>query len=147
MTRVTVTGATGLLGTRLVRALRDRGDDVTVLSRTPDTVRLLLTSPRRAPTVFLRSELPVGAATVTFPGLAPLSVPPSSAPLDLRIDAVPPEGVVVDLVATGPLALRLDDQTDGLGGVPGFTPRPPELRQARGNDSDVVVVSRQIAVP
>ena len=36
MTRVTVTGATGLIGSRLVRALRERGDEVTVLSRSPD---------------------------------------------------------------------------------------------------------------
>jgi uncharacterized protein len=31
--RVTLTGATGLIGTRLVRALHERGDEVTVLSR------------------------------------------------------------------------------------------------------------------
>ena len=31
--RVAVTGATGLIGTRIVRALQDRGDEVTVLSR------------------------------------------------------------------------------------------------------------------
>jgi uncharacterized protein (TIGR01777 family) len=34
--RVTITGGTGLIGRRLVRALRERGDDVTVLSRSPD---------------------------------------------------------------------------------------------------------------
>jgi uncharacterized protein len=39
MTRVTVTGASGLLGTRLVRELRDRGDEVTVLSRNPERAR------------------------------------------------------------------------------------------------------------
>jgi uncharacterized protein len=33
--RVTVTGATGLIGTRLVAALRERGSEVTVLSRNP----------------------------------------------------------------------------------------------------------------
>jgi uncharacterized protein (TIGR01777 family) len=33
--RVTLTGATGLIGTKLVRALRERGDDVTALSRSP----------------------------------------------------------------------------------------------------------------
>jgi uncharacterized protein (TIGR01777 family) len=33
--RVTVTGASGLIGSRLVRALRDRGDEVTTLSRDP----------------------------------------------------------------------------------------------------------------
>jgi uncharacterized protein len=39
MTRVTVTGASGLLGTRLARALRERGDEVTVLSRSPERAR------------------------------------------------------------------------------------------------------------
>jgi uncharacterized protein (TIGR01777 family) len=34
--RVTLTGASGLIGSRLVRALKARGDDVTVLSRHPD---------------------------------------------------------------------------------------------------------------
>lgn len=34
--RVTVTGATGRIGARLVAALRARGDDVTVLSRDPE---------------------------------------------------------------------------------------------------------------
>jgi uncharacterized protein len=33
--RVTLTGASGLIGSRLVKALRARGDDVTVLSRDP----------------------------------------------------------------------------------------------------------------
>ena len=37
--RVTVTGATGLVGRRLVQALRARGDEVTVLSRSPQKAR------------------------------------------------------------------------------------------------------------
>jgi uncharacterized protein len=37
--KVTVTGATGLIGSRLVARLRDRGDEVTVLSRDPDRAR------------------------------------------------------------------------------------------------------------
>jgi hypothetical protein len=40
--RVTLTGATGLIGTRLVRALRERGDEVTVLSRSPQKAAALL---------------------------------------------------------------------------------------------------------
>ena len=40
--RVTVTGATGRIGTRLVGALRERGDEVTVLSRDPDKARASL---------------------------------------------------------------------------------------------------------
>ena len=39
---VTVTGATGLIGTKLVRTLRARGDGVTVLSRSPDKARAAL---------------------------------------------------------------------------------------------------------
>ena len=31
--RITLTGATGLIGSRLVAALRERGDDITILSR------------------------------------------------------------------------------------------------------------------
>jgi uncharacterized protein len=37
--RVTVTGATGLIGERLVERLRARGDEVTVLSRNPEGAR------------------------------------------------------------------------------------------------------------
>jgi uncharacterized protein len=37
--RVTVTGATGLIGPGVIAALRDRGDEVTVLSRDPDRAR------------------------------------------------------------------------------------------------------------
>ncbi|MBU3674002.1 MAG: NAD-dependent epimerase/dehydratase family protein, partial [Solirubrobacteraceae bacterium] len=33
--KVTVTGATGLIGSALVKALKERGDEVTVLSRNP----------------------------------------------------------------------------------------------------------------
>jgi uncharacterized protein len=40
--RVTITGATGLLGRRLVSALKERGDEVTVLSRSPEKARSAL---------------------------------------------------------------------------------------------------------
>jgi uncharacterized protein (TIGR01777 family) len=42
--RVTVTGATGLIGTRIVAALARRGDEVTVLSRDPQRARAQLGS-------------------------------------------------------------------------------------------------------
>ncbi|HWI74778.1 MAG TPA: TIGR01777 family oxidoreductase, partial [Baekduia sp.] len=42
---VTVTGATGLIGSKLVRVLRDRGDDVTVLSRSPEKAQATLGVP------------------------------------------------------------------------------------------------------
>lgn len=40
--RVTVTGAIGLIGTRVVAALQERGDEVTVLSRRPEHAYRLL---------------------------------------------------------------------------------------------------------
>jgi uncharacterized protein (TIGR01777 family) len=40
--RVTVTGGTGLIGCRLVARLKERGDDVAVLSRDPEQARAVL---------------------------------------------------------------------------------------------------------
>ena len=40
--RVTVTGATGMIGRQVVRALRERGDEVTALSRDPARARATL---------------------------------------------------------------------------------------------------------
>lgn len=58
--RVTVTGATGLIGTRLVEALVRRGDEVTVLSRDPERAgaRLGVAAVKWAP---LRGPAPVEA--------------------------------------------------------------------------------------
>jgi uncharacterized protein (TIGR01777 family) len=47
--RITVTGATGLIGPRLVASLRARGDEVTVLSRDPDRARERLKDPPSTP--------------------------------------------------------------------------------------------------
>src|SRR3954453_23531136 len=47
--RVTVTGASGLIGTRLVERLRARGDDVTTLSRNPSSAGDFPWRPEREP--------------------------------------------------------------------------------------------------
>lgn len=46
--KVTVTGATGLIGTKLIEALRGRGDDVLVLSRSPEKATAALGVPALA---------------------------------------------------------------------------------------------------
>jgi uncharacterized protein len=46
--KVTITGATGLIGSRLVAALTARGDEVTVLSRSPDRATQALGVPAEA---------------------------------------------------------------------------------------------------
>jgi uncharacterized protein len=56
--RVTVTGATGLIGPRVVRSLRARGDEVTVLSRDPQRARSRLESSTPPPSP---PDAPVGA--------------------------------------------------------------------------------------
>ncbi len=60
--RVTVTGATGLIGPRLVTALRARGDDVTVLSRDPERALSRLERSTRPST-------PAGGASVGLQAL------------------------------------------------------------------------------
>ena len=47
--RVTVTGATGRIGTKLVEQLKRRGDEVTVLSRDPERAARALAASRRSP--------------------------------------------------------------------------------------------------
>ncbi|MFC5136977.1 M20/M25/M40 family metallo-hydrolase [Actinomycetospora rhizophila] len=120
---------------------------VAVAERTPGGVRLQVSSPRGAPTIAVRSEAPASSVTVSYLGRPPVSAPLSGGPLRLQLDDVPREGALVDLQLNGPATLVVDDQTLGLATVPGFRPRPPELRQARGNDSDRVIVARRVEVP
>ena len=64
--RVAVTGATGLIGTKLVQALLARGDGVTVLSRDPERARARLERSRSA------------SMQAPQPPSAPLDVPAGS---------------------------------------------------------------------
>lgn len=60
--RVTVTGATGLIGPQVVTALRARGDDVTVLSRDPQRAQSRLEASTRPPAALNDSPGPIEAA-------------------------------------------------------------------------------------
>jgi uncharacterized protein len=60
--RVTVTGATGLIGPQVVTALRARGDDVTVLSRDPQRARSRLEASTRPPAALNSFPGPIEAA-------------------------------------------------------------------------------------
>ncbi|GAA4437685.1 M20/M25/M40 family metallo-hydrolase [Phytohabitans houttuyneae] len=61
--------------------------------------------------------------------------------------APPPEGVEVELVLrptagwTGKVGLRVMDGSDGLNGLPGFHPRPPDVGIAGTHTSDLVAVA------
>ncbi len=58
--------------------------------------------------------------------------------------APPAEGLRVTLVldTTGPVRLRVMDGSDGLDGLPGFTPRPPGVGVAGSHDSELVLVAK-----
>ena len=59
--RVTLTGATGLIGRRLIAALQDRGDEVTVLSRDPSRAEQSLHGVRAVAWNPLTDPAPVSA--------------------------------------------------------------------------------------
>ena len=61
--KVTVTGATGGIGSRLVAALQARGDEVTVLSRRPDQARAKLGDVEAHAWDPVRETAPVAALT------------------------------------------------------------------------------------
>jgi uncharacterized protein len=59
--RITVTGATGLIGSRLIDELLTRGDEVTVLSRDPDRARAALGGVEAAAWSAMQAPAPAGA--------------------------------------------------------------------------------------
>ena len=57
--------------------------------------------------------------------------------------APPDDGITVDLVvAQGPLTIRVMDGSDGLDGLPGFTPRPADVTAEGSHDSELVLVAK-----
>ncbi len=58
---ITVTGATGLIGPQLVRLLRERGDEVTVLTRDPERAREVLGDVEAVAWDLLSEPAPAGA--------------------------------------------------------------------------------------
>jgi hypothetical protein len=120
---VTVTGSSPAAGSRTVR-----------LRITPQrTVRLL--------------ALAAPAATVTRAVVAGRDV-------DIRdrfaavLHAPPADGVeiVLEVPGTGPVPLRVIDASTGLGGLPGFVPRPPGVGIAGSHSAEMVMVGRTYPV-
>ena len=120
------------------------GPAVTVVERTPERVVLQIASPRGAKDLSLRSDRPLKTVSVAYPGRPLATASPDGG--EVRLGAVPSVGVRVALTPAkpGPLGLSVSDVSDGLGAVPGFVPRPPELRGAASHSSDQVVVTRRI---
>lgn len=106
---------------------------------------LRVTSPRGAPGITLRPDRTVTAATVTPAGRPAVSAAPADGLTEIRLHAVPAAGAVVELVTgPGPLGVVVADLSPGLNRVPGFVPRPPELRGAPDPTSDQVVLATRV---
>jgi hypothetical protein len=61
----------------------------------------------------------------------------------------PPAGgldVTLELGTTAPVTLRVLDGSDGLDGLPGFTPRPPGVGIAGSHTSEMAVVGRTVTL-
>jgi hypothetical protein len=69
--------------------------------------------------------------------------------LRVVVDAPPSGGVDAQLTVDGGSAptLRLTDGSDGLDGLPGYRPRPPDVGAAGTHTSDLVLVSAPVALP
>ena len=134
----------GTVRTGEATALPVPGPSVTVVERTPERVVLQVASPRGAPTVQLRSDRPLETVSVAYPGRPAATASPNGE--EIRLGAVPSAGVRVVLTPAepGPVGLTVSDVSDGLGAIPGFVPRPPELRGASDRTSDQVVITRRI---
>lgn len=115
--RVTVTGATGLIGTGLVEALKRRGDEVTVLSRDPDraAARLGVSAVKWAP---LRQPAPA-EALAGADGVIHLA----GEPVAQRWSAAAKERI---------RASRVEGTANLVEGLRGVEPRPRVLVSASG---------------
>lgn len=128
--------------------------ELTVLDSRPaggaTVVDLRLRSPRDAEVLTLHADRPVDHVEVSGTGVPAVAGSPQAAepggpgPFLLQFYDAPPDGITVRLTVTDPAGLRLtlSDYTAVLSGLPGFTPRPPELTRSTMHDSDLAVVTR-----
>lgn len=133
------------LRTGPARPLPVPGPRVEVLSRTADRAVLRVSSPRGAPGITLRPDRAVTSATVTPAGRPAVSEAPAGGLTEVRLHAVPAAGAVVELVTgPGPLGVAVADLSPGLDRVPGFVPRPPELRASPDRSGGQVVLAARV---
>lgn len=106
------------------------------------TLTLTVTPRRAVRLVYLGVE---GSAVVSAT-VAGREVPPTALGdgFGVLFHAPPADGLRVTLVldAAGPVRLRVMDGSDGLDGLPGFTPRPPGIGIPGSHDTELVLVAK-----
>ncbi|GIG92175.1 aminopeptidase [Plantactinospora endophytica] len=144
----------GTLWTGAASTIDAPGPQVTLRSRTIDSVTVHVASPRGAPSVTLRTEVPIVGATATMPGEAPVSAVVEGTrantwPGEIRFRGLPAEGVEITVRIGTPDAFRLTaiDETHGLEDAPGFVHRPANLVAGTREDGDIVAVATTFPVP
>ncbi len=125
-----------------VETLADRGDG----ERREVTLRI---RPQRDGVRFVVLDLDTGGGTVVGARAEGRDVPEEAlgeASLWLSFHALPADGieVVVTVESAGALGLRVMDGSNGLDGLPGYTPRPPGVDAAGSHSSDLVLVSATV---
>jgi hypothetical protein len=141
--------ARGTLWTGRAPAIEAAGPQVTVLSRTSDTIRLRVSAGRGARSITLRTERPITGATAAVKGMTPVSVPVTGTrrntwPGEVRFRGLPGGGAEITLRVPGADRFRLTAiaETDGLSAVPGYVERPPGVVAATREDGDLIAITR-----
>lgn len=109
-------------------------------------LELRVGSRRGADTLGVRADAGgVRSVEVTYVGRRPVVLPVRGR-LNLRLFAVPRGGARLVLRTDSPAPLRLvvRDQTTGLSGISGWTPRPPGLERSPNRDGETVMITRSV---
>ncbi|WP_420123963.1 M28 family peptidase [Nakamurella sp.] len=124
--------------------------EVTVLDESADavgrTVTVRVTPQRPVRLVHLGlTDVPVLGATVEGREVPPTEL---AGGLSVVFHAPPADGIDVTLRlgGTGPAELHVQDGSDGLDGLPGFTPRPAGVGIAGSHTSEMAVVGRTVTL-
>ena len=109
------------------------------------TLQLRLSPQRTARLVYLQ-VLDAGVVGATADGRA---LPGSRTDRFELLFHAPPAGglpVTLEVDRAGPVRIRVMDGSDGLDGLPGFTPRPPGIGVEGSHDSELVLVARTYTI-
>jgi hypothetical protein len=119
--------------------------DATSGNRRTVTVRIVPQRPVRLVALGVERGVRVVEATVAGRPLPPERVGEG---LGILFHAPPDDGIAITLVLDrpGPVTLRVTDGSDGLGGLPGFEPRPAGVGVEGSHDSELVLVARTYVI-
>jgi hypothetical protein len=105
--------------------------------------------PQRPGVRFVALDLDTGGGTVVAGRAEGRDVPETSlgeSSLWVSFHAPPDDGLEISYTVAGggPLQLRVVDGSNGLDGLPGYTPRPADVSAAGEHSADLVLVSATV---